>query len=490
MKLKSLILGSVAAVGLSTAGYAADLGVLTSLDVCDALGLSGLTISSDTNCLQISGEVKYEFSWGDYRHHAVRTGANTGTAFSDRPVAFTPFGVVNTMWASASPAGAGPYAGVPSSQYTDWDSKVETWLKFVGTADSDFGPASATIKLKSISQSRVINEGNIEAGGGSPASTSWTFDVDTQPFDIDEAYVSIGDATVIMAGKKSGIGNFGDSKPFNYLELFGWSDIDNGILVEGDEDQFGGHSIQVVSDLGNGLNIAVGLENLQGETGPAEAGTLVGSLNYAGDSITAHLTGAAIGVLDGTVDAWLLHAGATGTFDAYKIRGTVAYGSLTPAGVYTSSRFHGLLSGEATFDIFKIALSAEYARTDTAAPVVTNSGFGFGGSVGVQVTEGVEINVGARVFNGDFALPAPLDRQTATQVAAQLIAAVTETVKITGTVGAYFNDDVAFNGGNSLFYGSAELAWAPGGGFTSSIKGEINSESAYKVTFKAAKAFQ
>ena len=46
MKLKSLILGSVAAAGLSTAGFAADLGVLTSLDVCDSLGISGLTISS------------------------------------------------------------------------------------------------------------------------------------------------------------------------------------------------------------------------------------------------------------------------------------------------------------------------------------------------------------------------------------------------------------------------------------------------------------
>ena len=46
MKIRSLVLGSVAAAGLSTAGFAADLGVLTSLDVCDNLGLSGLTISS------------------------------------------------------------------------------------------------------------------------------------------------------------------------------------------------------------------------------------------------------------------------------------------------------------------------------------------------------------------------------------------------------------------------------------------------------------
>jgi hypothetical protein len=72
MKIRSLLLGSVAAAGLSTGGaYAADLGVLTSLDVCDALGLSGLTISSDTNCLQITGEVKYKFTWGDYRDDAL-----------------------------------------------------------------------------------------------------------------------------------------------------------------------------------------------------------------------------------------------------------------------------------------------------------------------------------------------------------------------------------------------------------------------------------
>ena len=66
MKIRSLLLGSVAAAGLSTGAFAADLGVLTSLDVCDALGLSGLTISSDTNCLQITGEVKYKFTWGDF----------------------------------------------------------------------------------------------------------------------------------------------------------------------------------------------------------------------------------------------------------------------------------------------------------------------------------------------------------------------------------------------------------------------------------------
>src|SRR5947199_8521740 len=66
MKIRSLLLGSVALAGLSTAGYAADLGVVASLDVCDQLGLSGLTISSDDNCLVITGKVSFEYDFGNY----------------------------------------------------------------------------------------------------------------------------------------------------------------------------------------------------------------------------------------------------------------------------------------------------------------------------------------------------------------------------------------------------------------------------------------
>ena len=66
MKIRSLLLGSVAAAGIASSGYAADLGVVTSLDVCDELGLSGLTISSDDNCLVITGGVTFEYNIGDY----------------------------------------------------------------------------------------------------------------------------------------------------------------------------------------------------------------------------------------------------------------------------------------------------------------------------------------------------------------------------------------------------------------------------------------
>lgn len=67
MKLKSLLLGSAAVLVLSTGAQAADPipATFVSLGVCDAYGISGLTIESDDTCLSISGEVSYEWSVED-----------------------------------------------------------------------------------------------------------------------------------------------------------------------------------------------------------------------------------------------------------------------------------------------------------------------------------------------------------------------------------------------------------------------------------------
>lgn len=478
MKLKSLILGSVAAAGLSTAGFAADLGVLTSLDVCDALGLSGLTISSDTNCLQLSGGVSYEFQWGDFNQEVAVAGTFDGNR-------------------NITKGNSSTVAGVNYDQ--DWESKVETWLKAVGTADSDFGPAKAVIKLKAVDRFQVWNEGT-KAGRNDAAATvpfpGRVVNGDTQPFSIDEAYVSVGDTTVIMAGRKGSIANLGDDAPFNYLKLFNSDAIDgDGVGIDGDYDGLGGHVIQVVSDLGNGVNVGVGLENLgsrpgantQATSGQA-AGTLVGVVSYAGEGLTAHVTGAAFGILDGNVESWAIHAGATGTFDAFKVRGAVSYWDNFKFS--TADVLNALVSAEGTFDLFKIALSGEIANVNNSA-AGNYTDYGVGGSIGVNVSEGVDINLGARYFFDDVG--GPVNDASTWQVAAQIVAAVTETIKVTGEVGGYFGNAIADNAAytnDNVFYGSAELAWAPGGGFTSSVKGEINSESAYKVTFKAAKSFE
>lgn len=458
MKLKSLILGSVAAAGLATGAQAADLGVLTSLDVCDALGLSGLTISSDTNCLQITGGVSYKFVWGDYK------GNSSSVAPAAAALAGTTYGTVSVITPGFDTA-----VGAAANQ--DWESNVEAWIKFVATADSDFGPAKAVIKLKQIKQVVTGNEHGATyvapvVAPPTPAAWSYVGGDDTGSVVIDEAYVSIGDSTVIMAGKKGSIFNKGDDEPFNWLGLFKSEAVDAGVGFG--TSKTGGHVIQVVSDLGNGVSVGAGLEALD-QANAAIAGTAVGVVSYAGEGLTAHVSVLAGGILDGAVNEYAVHAGFTGTFDQFRVRG--AFGAWSP--VAGTTNWNALASAEATFDMFKLAVSGEAGKEATQY-------WGVGASASATVTDGVTINLGARWYDSDTALP----NTEAYQVAASLKAAVTETLSITGEVGVYGNN------ASSLYYGSAELAWAPGGNFTSSIKGEVVSNGAYRATFKAAKSFE
>ena len=97
------------------------------------------------------------------------------------------------------------------------------------------------------------------------------------------------------------------------------------------------------------------------------------------------------------------------------------------------------------------------------------------------MTDTVSINLGGRWYHD---ASGAVD---AYQVAAQLVAAVTETITVTGEVGLY---DSTLNTQSDTYYGAATVAWAPGGGFTTSLKGEAYSNGAYRATFKAAKTFE
>jgi len=449
MKYKHIALSGIALLGLSTTTMAADLGVLTSLDVCDALGLSGLTISSETNCLQISGGVSYEFNWGDYR------GAYQWADTELGPPPTTP---ISTL-----------YPNGPDGANLDWESRVEAWLRLVGTADSDFGPAKANIKLRQIQYPRVQNQA---------PDTDGLFATDS--VEINEAYVSIGDDTVIMAGRKSSIANFDDDVPYNFLGLANSSGVLFGGVTYAAPVPTGNHVIQVVSDLGNGVSVGAGLENLADDT-PEEAGTLVGVVQYRGENISAHVTGLAGGVLDGTIETYALHAGFTGTFDIFRVRAAVAADS--------EGFWNALATAQATFDIFEIALSAEAATDrDLAGPgpaddtLTGDIDWGVGGSIGATISDGVAIKLGGRYYSDAFS---DVDGY---QIAAQLVADVTENLTATAEIGVYGTDNPTLP--ETDFYGAAELAWAPGGGFTSSLKGEAHQTGAYRVTFKAAKSFE
>ncbi len=408
MKIRSLLLGSVAIAGLSaTAGYAADLGVVTSLDVCDELGLSGLTISSDDNCLQITGGVTFEYDWGDYSPGVTyATFANTtGNSFTQ----------------------------IDNDGGLDSNADVDAWLQFVGTADTDFGPASATIKL--ISENAL---GTVD-----------------QTVGIDAAWVGIGDTTVLQAGYKSSIFNSGDDAPLNYLGLFNSSSVNPGVGFATTGAATGGDVIQVVSNLGNGLIASGGLENLGGSAFGSP--TLVGVLAYAGDGITAHVSSAVSG---GPAGGYKLHAGFTGTWDPITVVGAASYDD--------TGYYDVLGSVSATFDMFTLAASGEAA----------GDGWGVGGSASAKVTDGVTLNLGGRYWDSSTA------GNDVAQAEAGVVAAITETLTLNGAVGVVSGD------AGSDFYGTAGLAWAPGGGFTSSISGTVNSLGGYKAVFKAAKTIK
>ncbi len=426
MKIKSLILGSVAAAGLSTAPLAAGLEtVLTSLDVCDALGVSGLTISSADNCLQISGGVKYEFKWGDFNGSQI---------------------IVNNFARNAANATIPDNDGVAPSEL-DWRSNVDAWLKFVGTADSSWGPASATIKIYYDENNTVNNEGPLAAG-----STA---------VNVKEAYVSVGDTTVLMAGRKGSIANFKNDEPLNWLGLFNSDNVNKGVGFSVALPT-GGNVIQVTSSLGNGVSVGAGLENLNGTT--AQAGTAVGVLAYSGNGVDANVTVLAGGILDGTIENWALQAGLKAQLDMITLVGALAADS---AGFWNV-----LGSAEVAYDMFKLAVSGE---------ATSGNEIGFGVSGSAEVASGVTINAGFRWFDTDTTVA----NNEGYQAAAQLVAAVTETVTLTGEVGLY-----GTTAPTSTAYGAGTLAWAPGGGFTSSVKGEFYANGAYSLTFKAAKDFQ
>jgi hypothetical protein len=268
-----------------------------------------------------------------------------------------------------------------------------------------------------------------------------------------------------MAGLKGSIFESGHDTPYNFLGLFNSSMVDAGVGGV-DTPETGGHVIQIVSNLGNGLSIGGGLEDLDSDSDI----TAVGVLKYAGDGFEGHASFAAAELIGGSPTEWMVHAGLTADMDPVKLTAAIHADNTTAGTMY----WNALASVLVSLDMFEIALSAEADDSDVDAMQ-----FGLGGSIGATVSEGVKINVGGRYWQEE-------DTDTVWQVAAGLSASVTETITATAEVGMVSES----NGPTSFFYGKGGLAWAPGGGFTSSVAGEASSNGAYKATFKAAKTIK
>jgi len=337
MKIKSLLLGSAAMLLVSTPAFSAERLVDFGLGTCDALGISGLTLESDDNCLAISGGVDFEFIVGDY---------------SGAP---SPW-VANTMIGEAISIDG--TAGTLGSE-----SSVGWWLQFVATADSDFGAAKAWIKFE---DAMVITTGGTADGVA-----------------VDEAAVSIGSETLtLIFGKTGSIFNDGNDEPLNFLGLVNSEMVDAGVGVSMGGPATGGTVIQAVMAAGDGITVMLGLEDLQSGSTTLAGGTLVGTLEVDQDWGSANVSFAFDDVFDAAVNNWDLQAGITLEMEMATLVAALA----TDNGGY----WNALFSASAEFDIFTLAGSSEF----TSAGDV-----GFGGSIGAEVSDSVSINLGARYWD-------------------------------------------------------------------------------------------
>lgn len=486
MKLKSLLLGSAAALALSTGAQAADpagLASFVALDVCDAYGISGITISSDDTCLQISGNVSYEFRWGDY-----------GPAVTS----YTYYG-----------DGGGTGSIMNDDGTNDWRSRLEANLRFEATTATDAGPARATVLLRERQRS----------GGGSDAGDRGF------PLRAEQAFVSFGDTTVISAGMQPSIARVGRDTPYNWLGLYNAAEA-GGVdwkFAGPNRVREGGTGIAVVSEIGDGFSAGVALENINrwsevrvaGDGGvlydnarvnelvtDPRAGTLVGFVEASGAWGGAHATLMVDDALNGFDDAqFAWHTGATANLDQFAITAALAGNS--------DEYWNGLLSGQGEFDMFTIAASAEFASVGAGNAAnnrgVDLFGLGFGASVGFNVTDTVAINLGGRYWDADSDGAVASDTEV-WEIALGVSAEVSEGLSATGKVGF---EGAGSNAGNVNFdatttppgtaptgipddgavFGEVGLAYAPGGGFTTSGVARVNSYGAYRVTFNAAKSF-
>lgn len=467
MKLKSLLLGSAAALTLSTGAFAADPTLtLVSLGVCDAYGISGLTIESDDTCLRISGSVSYEYRWGDYN-----------------PSNFWAFGDVLTV-----DDNGGAFDN-------DARGRLETLLTFQATTQTDAGAARATIQFRER-QSTAIGD---DAVGGWPHALR-----------IQQAWVSFGDTTVLTAGHNPGtIARTGNDTPFNtFLGAFvsEYNHEANGVQARSgvywtrhnNQLRTNGHSIQVVSEVADGVTVGAALESLDGNDVAQSHGTFIAFVEASGAWGGAHATvlvGDVLGndIAPFTDNAWAFHTGATLRFDNFRVRGALA--------VDDTEWVNALFTAEGTFDLFRIAGHIEYVNTGNGFPggshnlasiVGANTdAVGAGLEVGFAATDTVEINAGFRFLselgNGTGLFPTQPD---VWQAAVGVTAEITDTIEVAAQVGFY-------NGGylvplpvdDTVAYGQVDLTYAPGGGFETGVGGTINALGAYQLRFNASKSF-
>lgn len=425
-------LAAMLAGGISAA-RAADFGVMTALDVCDAAGISGLTISSADSCLLISGSTYYEFRSGNY-----------GNRFQTLP-----------PLAYASDADEDQSLLIDNEGSPDWYSEFEAYLRLEAVSQTDFGPARAVLEFYGYEEHEWIS--GVETINDAPS------------VEFDYAYVAIGDTTVITAGlNDDSIANTDDDDPFDWLGTFNSDLVDTGVAFDNaDGGTYGteGHVITAVTDFGNGFKAGAGLEALEAE------GSAVGFVSYGGDDapVTGHISFVMGDILDGTLDDWAVHSALTATIENFKARAALALND--------TGWWNALFTGEATFEMFTLAATLDGTSDDE---------MGAAASIKADVTDTVTLWGGARWADSDTTVA----DDEVYELAGRVDYKVSETLLVGLGLANLWTGTNAPNGEQSILDGTATLTWEPGGGYTGTLEGHVNSIGGYKTTLTAEKTFE
>lgn len=362
MKIKSLLLGSAAAVAMSpavVAGGAPSLG-----DICNELDIIGVTISSTDTCLQISGTYDFEIEFNNY-----------------------------------------PYNSGTNDDELNFEVDVfEVTLGFLATQASDYGLAQFYLEFLYGGDSFADDNGIVNLTGA-PVYPDVVF---------GEAWVS---AAGFTAGVKSDLDDETGDEVFSYLGLRTQEDEDglfdgSGDFASKDNDSEYHFLAQFTRELGTGIDVTVSLEDLDD------------TLEDSGPDIAAQIEFGGPFMFSGLVFAELSDIyGNTSVDSELNIRGILNfdiddYGKVRLAAAYEDNadgnsgvdNWHVLASFETMIDVVTLAVSAEIAQVDTdgndtavTAANDTDSDFwSVGASVGFEVADGVELLVGGYYGDDDI----------------------------------------------------------------------------------------
>ncbi|RDE09007.1 porin [Pelagibacterium lacus] len=336
MKLKSLLLGSAAVLALSTGAQAADpIASFVSLGVCDAYGITGLTIESDDTCLKISGNVSYEYR--------ITHWDGLGTFYDN---------------------GAG----------------VEWQLLFEATTQTDAGAAKAVLRLNDVPGTH---------GGDVRIERAFVSFGDTTV--ITAGRIGSLFDTVILT-------SIYGSRHEDFIDFWNFdnSEPDKSWLVN--EVATGGTGIQVESLIADGFSVLVALEDLEddGTAGlaiaydangiEAEAGILVGDIynNLVADPVNFYLRASADfdnftvrgGFVADDTGYWLATIGADATFDMFSLKvdalfdedgdwgifGEGSFAATDTIDVFVGAAYNDWVGGASDFTVYG---GAEFDVTET-----------------------------------------------------------------------------------------------------------------------------